>query len=98
MEETYSSGVKHFLESYLSKYIHGTSISIFQYPWDIIISFINISSVNNLISIFQGLQACDPPCRNGGTCEENTCLCVEFGQPGDENYWKYEGNDCSIGM
>ena len=60
--------------------------------------FKNISSINNLISIFQGLQGCDPPCRNGGTCEEDTCLCVEFGQPGDENYWKYEGNDCSIGM
>merc|ERR1711962_1467377 len=55
-----------------------------------------LSYIENLINrLFHGvdpLQKCDPPCKNGGSCQpDNTCLCPTF------DNWAYEGPDCSVG-
>jgi len=53
-----------------------------------------LSYIENLIAriFYGGLQGCQPPCINGGICQEDdTCDCPEF------DTWKFQGEACEIG-
>ena len=48
--------------------------------------------------MFKGLQGCNESgCNGHGECVNDVCECNEFGNEGDEDYWKYEGEFCEIG-